>query len=191
MFLVAFLILALISVPLTGGKIARLADVRIRHIWAVMAALGTQIMVITVMPDAHPGALAIAHILSYGFAGYFLWVNRAVPGLVILGVGWAMNALVIVVNGGIMPAAERLADAGSRGTDASGFLNSQPLASPRLSFLGDNFSLPQAWPLHNVFSLGDVFIALGAFVALHWICESIVARAFNARTSAVARLVSR
>lgn len=191
MFLVAFLGLALLSVPLTGGKVGRLADVRIEHAWSVIAALGLQIMVITVMPDAHPGALASAHVVSYGFAGYFLWVNRAIPGLVILGTGWAMNALVILLNGGVMPAAERLAAAGSRGTDASGFLNSQPLASPRLSVLGDNFSLPQAWPLHNVFSLGDVFIALGAFVALHWICGSIVARSFNGRTGAVARLVSR
>lgn len=186
MFLVAFLILALVSVPLLGGNVARLADVRIAHVWSVMAALGMQIMVITVMPDAHPGALAIAHVLSYGFAGYFLWVNRTVPGLWILGLGWAMNALVIVVNGGIMPAAERLADAGSRGADASGFLNSQPLSSPRLSFLGDNFSLPQSWPLHNVFSIGDVFIALGAFVALHWICGSLLARTFGGRAHAVA-----
>ena len=189
MFLVAFLVLAFLSVPLTGGKVARLADVRIDHTWSVIAALGLQIMVITVMPDAHPGALAVAHIVSYGFAGYFLWVNRAIPGLVILGAGWAMNALVIVANGGIMPAAEKLADAGSRGAEATGFLNSQPLAAPKLSFLGDNFSLPQSWPLHNVFSMGDIFIALGAFVALHWICGSLVARAFGSRAHAVGALV--
>ena len=186
MFLVAFLVLALVSVPLLGGKVSRLAEVRISHTWSVMAALGLQIMVITVMPEAHPGALAVAHIFSYGFAGFFLWVNRAVPGLVILGIGWAMNALVILVNGGIMPAAPHLANAGARGTDTTGFLNSQPLESPRLSFLGDNFSLPQSWPLHNVFSLGDIFIALGAFVALHWICGSVVARAFHYRRAATA-----
>jgi hypothetical protein len=181
-FLVAFLALAVASVPLLGGQLGRLADVHIRHGWAVAAALGTQIMIITVLPDAHPGALAVAHVASYLLAGYFLWVNRSIPGLVILGVGWAMNALVIAVNGGIMPAAKHLAGAGSRGAPVAGeFLNSQALSAAKLAFLGDNFSLPRSWPLHNVFSLGDIFIAIGAFVAVNWICGTIVARAFSRR----------
>lgn len=176
MFLVAFVGLALLSVPLLGGKVTRLSEVRIAHIWAVMTSLAIQIMVITVMPDGNPAALSIAHVVSYVFAGYFLWVNRRVPGLVILGIGWAMNAIVISVNGGVMPATART---GARGTGvAEGFLNSRPVASPHLSFLGDNFAMPESWPIHNVFSIGDVFIALGAFVALHWICGSLVARGF-------------
>lgn len=182
MFLVAFLGLACLSVPLLGGNLARLAEVRIADVWAVMASLGLQIMVITVMPDAHPAGLAVAHVASYALAGYFLWVNRHIPGLVIIGVGWALNALVIAVNGGVMPAAPEVAEAGSRGAEtAQEFLNSRPLDAPRLSFLGDNFSLPESWPLHNVFSIGDVFIALGAFVALHWICRSLIARVFTRR----------
>lgn len=174
-FLVAFLALALLSVPLLGGKVTRLADVRIAHIWAVMVSLAIQIMVITVMPDADPTVLAIAHVISYVFAGFFLWANRRVPGIVILGIGWAMNALVISLNGGVMPATARAGSAGAGQSD--GFLNSRPVDSPVLSFLGDNFALPASWPIHNVFSIGDVFIALGAFVALHWICDSLVARA--------------
>ena len=174
MFLVAFVALALLSVPLLGGKVTRLADVRIVHIWAVMASLAIQIMVITVMPDAEPTALAIAHVVSYVFAGFFLWANRGVPGMVILGAGWAMNAVVISLNGGVMPATARVGSLGAGGGD--GFLNSRPVSSPVFSFLGDNFALPASWPIHNVFSIGDVFIALGAFVALHWICGSLIAR---------------
>ncbi len=174
MFLVAFVGLAFLSVPLLGGKVTRLAEVRIAHIWAVMLSLSIQIMVITVMPDAQPTALAIAHIASYVFAGYFLWANRRVPGIVILGIGWAMNALVISLNGGIMPASARTGSVGAG--LGQGFLNSRPVASPVFSFLGDNFALPASWPIHNVFSIGDVFIALGAFIALHWICGSLIAR---------------
>lgn len=184
MFLVAFVGLAFLSVPLLGGKVTRLADVRIAHVWAALVSLAVQVMVITVMPDADPVALAVAHVISYVFAGYFLWANRRLPGIAILAAGWAMNALVITINGGVMPAS---ASSGSLGTgQGTGFLNSRPLAAPRLSFLGDNFALPESWPIHNVFSIGDVFIALGAFVALHWICGSVLARSL--RRSAPARV---
>ncbi len=177
MFLVAFVGLAFLSVPLLGGKVTRLADVRITNIWAVMVSLALQIIVITVMPDAEPVALAVAHVISYLFAGYFLWANRRIPGVAILAIGWAMNAVVISINGGVMPAT---AQTGDRGTGAAeGFLNSRPMSSPQFSFLGDNFAMPETWPIHNVFSLGDVFIALGAFVALHWICGSLLARTFD------------
>jgi hypothetical protein len=43
-----------------------------------------------------------------------------------------------------------------------GFQNSTALAAPRLAFLGDVFSLPASWPLSNVFSVGDILIALGS-----------------------------
>ncbi|MDQ3963040.1 MAG: DUF5317 domain-containing protein [Actinomycetota bacterium] len=177
MFLVAFVGLAFLSVPLLGGSVTRLAEVRIAHIWAVMVSLALQIMVVTVMPDADPVGLAIVHVVSYLFAGYFLWANRRIPGVAIIAIGWAMNAIVISVNGGVMPATARAGDRGAGVADV--FLNSRPLSSPRLSFLGDNFAMPATWPIHNVFSVGDVFIALGAFVALHWICGSLVARTFD------------
>jgi Family of unknown function (DUF5317) len=42
-----------------------------------------------------------------------------------------------------------------------GFQNSTVLVQPRLAFLGDVFFIPASWPLSNVFSVGDVLIALG------------------------------
>jgi hypothetical protein len=53
-----------------------------------------------------------------------------------------------------------------------GFQNSTALADPRLAFLGDVFYIPASWPLSNVFSIGDVLIALGVAWALHGICGS-------------------
>lgn len=176
-FLVAFFVLACLSVPLLGGHPARLSTLRLERSWIPLAALGIQVLIVSVIPRAFPAALAVLHGTSYALAGWFVWLNRRVPGLPILGAGWALNALVIFANAGVMPAARHLAHAGSRGAGvANEFLNSRPLPAPRLSFLGDNFSLPQSWPFHNVFSAGDVLIALGAFVGLHWICGSLVAR---------------
>ena len=56
-----------------------------------------------------------------------------------------------------------------------GFQNSTALAEPRLAFLGDVFHLPASWPLSNVFSVGDVLIALGVAWALHRTCRSRLA----------------
>jgi hypothetical protein len=56
-----------------------------------------------------------------------------------------------------------------------GFQNSTALAEPRLAFLGDVFYLPASWPLSNVFSVGDVLIALGVAWALHRTCRSRLA----------------
>ena len=180
MFLVAFFVLALLSVPLLGGRPTRLGDVSIKSPGIALLALALQVLIVSVIPGATPWALTLIHVASYALAGYFVWANRAVPGLPILAIGWGLNALVILVNGGVMPAASHVAEIGSRGVGtAREFLNSRPLDAPRLSFLGDNYGLPESWPFHNVFSVGDVFIALGAFVALHWICDSIIPRAVS------------
>ncbi len=191
MFLVAFFVLACLSVPLLGGRPARLSTLYLKRPWIPLVALGLQILIVSVVPGAWPPALAFLHVVSYVLAGWFVWLNRGVPGLPILGAGWVLNALVIFANGGVMPAARHVAHAGARGAGvANEFLNSRPLAAPRLSFLGDNFSLPQSWPFHNVFSVGDVLIALGAFLGLHWICGSLIARAVSrgwTRLSSTAR----
>jgi len=182
MFLIVFFCLALLSVPLLGGKIQRLADVRINSPWVVLLALAVQVLIVSVIPDAPAGPLAVLHVLSYALAGYFVWVNRHIAGLPIIGVGWALNALVIAANGGVMPTSPRVAEAAPGGLAPEVFENSRPLEDARLSFLGDNFALPESWPFHNVYSIGDVLIALGAFVALHWLCRSVVARLWEKAT---------
>lgn len=50
-----------------------------------------------------------------------------------------------------------------------------PIASGRLSallFLGDVFAIPASWPFANVFSVGDVLIAVGAAYSIHATCGS-------------------
>jgi MFS family permease len=46
------------------------------------------------------------------------------------------------------------------------------VASARLPFLGDVFAVPRPLPFHNVFSVGDVCIAIGAAVIVHRACRS-------------------
>jgi hypothetical protein len=46
------------------------------------------------------------------------------------------------------------------------------VAGPRLAFLGDVFAVPASWPLSNVFSVGDMLIAVGLAWGVHRICGS-------------------
>ena len=49
---------------------------------------------------------------------------------------------------------------------AAGSSNSVVVADPGLAFLTDIFALPAAFPLANVFSIGDVLIGVGVAVTI-------------------------
>jgi hypothetical protein len=57
------------------------------------------------------------------------------------------------------------------------------LENPRLPWLGDVFAVPEGFPLANVFSIGDIIMAVGAAYAVHRICGT---RLVRRRTAAVA-----
>lgn len=109
------------------------------------------------------------HVASYAALGVFLWLNRHLPGMWLVALGFASNAVAIVANGGLMPASEEALRAAGRWVvlEAEGATyNNSAVMGPhtRLWFLGDVFALPSWLPLANVFSLGDVLLALGTLV---------------------------
>jgi hypothetical protein len=167
---VAVLGLALATVPLAGGRLSRLADVHLRAVPAIAAAIVLQVLVLGVAPGDGDGSgwHVAGHLASYGLAGWFVWANRRVPGAVLLGLGGAMNLAAIAANGGVMPASRAALDrAGLEADGGAGFDNSVAIDDARLSWLGDVIAVPASWPLSGVFSAGDVLIALGLAVALH------------------------
>jgi hypothetical protein len=106
----------------------------------------------------------------------FAWRNFRQPGFWLLSLGLILNALVIVVNGGLMPitparvealipnAPEGFWTVGERlgiGKDIV-----LPVEETRMWWLSDRFLLPAWFPYRVAFSLGDVFIFLGAFWSL-------------------------
>jgi Family of unknown function (DUF5317) len=175
---VAGLVLAVISVPLAGGHLTRAADLRFKAPWAIGLALLIQIVIISLVPGGGPLRPAL-HVGTYILAGVFLVLNRKIGGLWILMLGAVINAFVIGVNGGVMPAnATALRTAGIH-PSATEFANSAARPGAHLSFLGDVFALPAPLPLHNVFSVGDVLIVLGAGAILHIASDSRLARRFS------------
>jgi hypothetical protein len=161
---------AIVTVLLTGGRLGRMAEVRVRWFPLVLAALAVQIVIIEVVPHWPGALLAVGHLGSYVMAAAFVVLNWRIPGLVIIGAGGMSNFVAIAANGGVMPASPAaVAMAGH--TPAPGlFENSAVIEGARLWFLGDVFAIPAGWPFANVFSVGDVLIVVGAFIALHRIC---------------------
>jgi len=164
--LLVAVVFAVLTVRFTGGNVSGLASVRLRLVWTIFAALGLQILIISVWPGGSPVLHRVVHITSYAFAAAFLLANRRLRGMVLVGLGTALNFVAIIANNGVMPASARAARSAGMAT-RQGFMNSAAVAHPRLLFLGDVLAVPKPWPLHNVYSIGDVCIAVGAFVVIH------------------------
>jgi uncharacterized protein DUF5317 len=110
------------------------------------------------------------HLASYALAAAFVWCNRRLPFVWLTALGGALNLVAIVANAGTMPASpDAITTAGLTGT---GPANSAIVASPKLAFLGDVFAVPAGWPLHNVFSVGDVLLVAGAALLIHRLAGS-------------------
>jgi heme/copper-type cytochrome/quinol oxidase subunit 4 len=149
---------------------------QLRSIWLVLVAFLPQWLVFylpatRLLPEKH--FVAFALVSSQLILLLFVWLNRKQPGFWALGLGLLLNFLVIALNGGMMPVSpETLAQlvpevpanswqVGERmGVSKDIIL---PVSSTRLWTLSDRFTLPTWVPYRVAFSLGDVFIAGGAF----------------------------
>jgi hypothetical protein len=145
---------------LLGGSIDRLGDLRLR--WAPLAVVGllVQVALFADPISALIGGWAPA-IYVASTAAVLVAVLRDVrlPGMALIAIGAASNLAAIVANGGYMPASP--AALASVVELTSGYSNSVVIADPALAPLTDLFALPAAFPLANVFSIGDVLIGVG------------------------------
>lgn len=176
MLILAGTLLALLLVPVLGGRVGRMADLGVVRGWLVPLALATQVLIISIVPTWPHLLLVVLHGLSYVLAGAFVWCNRRVPGLLLLALGAGMNALAIAANGGQMPASPDAVRRAGLPLETEGFVNSGVVADPRLAWLGDVFASPSWLPLQNVYSLGDLVILAGAAWAVHRTCGTVLAR---------------
>jgi hypothetical protein len=146
----------LLTIPLARGRIGRLAEVRPRAGRLLALGLGTQILIISVLPSSgSQGLHAAAHLASYVLVAAFVALNLHVPYLWLIALGGLLNFVAIVANGGVMPAdPTALANAGLP-ADPATFSNSTAVTDPVLLPLGDIFAIPASWPVSNVYLPGD------------------------------------
>ena len=172
MVLLAAILLSIIVALIRGGRLDRLAGVSFRHGWVALLALGLQVAIVyAVEPGSRPSAWLLigSHVLLI----FVIAVNRNIPGLPIVGLGLGLNLLVMLVNGGFMPVTpEALAQAGlshrAQGLSAGDHVLGAkdvllPRDNTRLWILSDIFAVPLP-VIRTVFSLGDLVLALGAFI---------------------------
>jgi hypothetical protein len=175
MFLAAIVLINALAVPLLGGRLAALADVRARLAWLLVVALGLQVVSINV-PGIPQSLRPVLQLASYPVAGVFLVANRRLPGMPLIVLGALLNLIAMSVNGGVMPASPSALDAAGLPLEHDSYVNSGVVEGARLAFLGDVFAIPEPVPMHNVFSVGDICIGLGVVVAMHGLCGSRLRR---------------
>ncbi|MFQ5594313.1 MAG: DUF5317 family protein [Anaerolineae bacterium] len=174
MFIPILAILSLVVALLRGGRLTRLAHVTFRHAYLVLLSLGLQVIIFSplaamlgVQPWTRPLYVASMVILAGWFA-----LNFRLPGMLLIGLGLLLNLAAIASNGGYMPASpSALERAGmtSRLTNLEEAVHNNSVIAAEdthLYYLSDIFAIPKEIPLANVFSVGDVLIALGAIYFL-------------------------
>ncbi len=167
MVFVDVVVVALVLGRLLGGRLGALADAPIRGKGLAFAAIALQLAAFPsdVLPWQTAGWLARAlWLASCTLLVAMLIRNLHLRGTPIIAAGLVGNLAAIVANGGLMPVrASALADA--HRTYAA-HNNSIQLARPHLAALTDRWAVPDWIPLGNVYSVGDVLIALGVIVAV-------------------------
>jgi hypothetical protein len=161
---------ALVVVLVTRGSVSQLFRLPIQSVWMVLVAVVIQIFLAFVeIPSDRFDDLGLGLVMaSYAFLIAFCFVNLRISMMWVIGLGIALNALVIGLNQG-MPTADHEV------TTRSGRTVEEPIertAKHRpesdddlLPFLGDRLRMPE--PVDEVISIGDVVIGLGIILVCY------------------------
>ncbi|MEL7567767.1 MAG: DUF5317 domain-containing protein [Dehalobacterium sp.] len=148
------------------GRISNLAHMKLFKIWLVFLSFFIQIGM------EYLGARGVQLVFDYGIYLYgfsylllfiFLWINRHLPGNILLSLGFFLNFLVIMLNGGAMPVTLEGLDHSYVTMLKNNELPTYKIldGSAKLPWLSDVFIIP--WPKGKAFSIGDIFISIGVF----------------------------
>jgi len=153
---------------LMGGNIGRLATAPLVGQTAlVMTLIATQLLQLfggAVLPT---GAAVWVWCVTAAICAVLAALNGRRPGMALVGLGLALNLLVVLLNAG-MPVAmgnipqNAVTQARVHEQIARSWLHIEAVSSTRLLFLAD--VVPVTWPpwQRGLISLGDAFLAIGA-----------------------------
>jgi hypothetical protein len=153
-----------------GGRLSALGELRLRGVALFYVAIGLQIAAFPVFPwGSLPWSTSdeVARWLwlaSYAVLIVAAAVNWRLRGVPVIAAGMLCNLVAIVANGGHMPALPEAARAAGLGDGVN--QNSVTLPMPRLSLLVDRWVAPDWLPFANVFSVGDVVLAVGGLILI-------------------------
>ena len=149
---------------------------QLKKIWLVLAAVLPQLLIFQIPLTAEWFSstwAAVVLVASQLVLLVFIWFNKDRVGIIILGLGLALNLLVILFNKGLMPISPETVLAiypdiplsvwqvGSRLGRSKNIL--LPVEDTRLAWLSDSILLPEWFPWTGALSPGDLLIVLGVF----------------------------
>ena len=155
--------LALPVALLLGGRLRRVAELRLSGLWLFFLAFGIQVVAFPFAFLTWTTGESTAKglwLVSYGCLLAGAVANRRIVGAQVVALGMALNLTAILSNGGRMPATPEAMEAA--GLDFAVKHNSVASVDPALPWLVDRFAAPDWVPFANVFSVGDLVIALGS-----------------------------
>lgn len=137
-----------INMPGTGFVIAGFAIDAATHLMSEHGVLKTGIVTY------------LLGILMYIFIFVFVYLNRKNPYIIVIGIGFLLNAAAIFSNGGVMPVAHSaMASVSITQNPSSIGLYSLVDSSTKLKFLCD--VIPVKFLANAVVSIGDIIAAIG------------------------------
>jgi hypothetical protein len=161
-----------------GQAIHQITSIPLHWAWLALLALALQVPLLRA-PSGLPGQVDHQKVLflsSQLLLLAFVWRNRRLTGMQIVGLGVLCNLVVIVANGGFMPIAPetlvRINPGSSLGQWPAGlhYGHSKDLILLRMDTvlwgLSDRLVLPPPFPWPTAFSPGDLLIAAGIVVLL-------------------------
>ncbi len=146
---------------LTGGRLTNLARLRFRWPWVIVGAVLVRLAVELPPLNRVDAARFVYAVALAAIIVWSAWHLRRLPGIGLVALGGALNLLVILANGIRMPVAPEFAGSLTR----HGAVGQYTVmgSGTNLNLLGDWIRL---WPSPEVYSAGDVLIALGLAIVL-------------------------
>lgn len=166
MFILYSLVIGLALGFALGGRASGLNELTFRWRWAVMVGIVTQVLLFSTPLTRMVGALGpVIYVGSTALVLAAILVNRRITGMPVVALGAISNLSAIIANRGYMPAdPAALAAVGQTISDT--YSNSAIVTDPALQPLTDIFALPTWLPFANVYSIGDVVIAIGVVIVI-------------------------
>ena len=157
-------VLSIIIGYIRGGRLRFFENITIKLWYFISVAFLIQTIALRI-PKITDTVFYVLHILSYVIIIYVCIINRKILSILIMGFGTLLNMVVIGFNAGRMPVKvptyiiEPLFDKGH-------MLMSE---LTKVSILGDIFLIDLPLIGGGVFSVGDVFLVIGAFVFIQYV----------------------
>ncbi len=166
------IILALAIGWISKGKLSRLADANIKHVWLIFIPLASYALAWVPALAKLPWFLGGSALVEKIALILLVLLNIRIPGMSLALVGVALNFIALSCNGGMMPTSGKALTAAIGGHGVKDFesayhpRNSLMTKSTHVPFLCDIIPAKQFFVAPVIYSVGDLVMSLGTVMVI-------------------------